>query len=97
MDILCAAVCFRVCFQVTIITAKSATIAFFSCPPFFFLAFSLLLSFSFVGVILEPIGPKKPALIMTHCTQMTVNFVRLVVKTSPARYTCVYIVFVKFS
>ena len=31
--------------------AKSATIAFFSSPPFFFLALSrLLLSFSFVGV-----------------------------------------------
>ena len=42
--------------------AKSVTIAFFSSPPFFFPALSLLLSFSFVGVILEPIGPKKPAL-----------------------------------
>ena len=35
--------------------------------------------------------------LMTHFTQMTVNFVRLVVKTSPARYTFVYIVFIKFS
>ena len=46
--------------NVAIIKTKSATIAFFSSPPFFLLAlFLFLLSFSFVSVILEFIGPKK--------------------------------------
>ena len=46
-----------------IIKTKSATIAFFSSPPFFLLglALSFLLFFSLVSVSFELIGAKKPA------------------------------------
>ena len=47
--------------KVAIIKTKSATTAFFSSPPLFLLALSFFLSFSLVSVILELIGPKKPA------------------------------------
>ena len=48
--------------KVVIIITKSATIAFFSSPPFLLLALSLspFLAFSFVTVILELLGLKKP-------------------------------------
>ena len=55
-------------FLIAIIKAKSTAIVFFSSPPFLLLALSFLLSFSFVTV--------------TPFTQMTANFVRLVVKKS---------------
>ena len=69
---------------VAIIKTKSATIAFFSSPLFFLLALSFSPPFSFVGVILELIGLKKPAFWRLF-TQMTADFVRLVLKKS-ARY-----------
>ena len=58
--------------KVPTIKAKSATIVFFSL---------LLLSFSFVTVILELLELKKPAFWRLF-TQMTANFVRLVFKKS---------------
>ena len=63
--------------KVAIIKTKSATIAFFS----FSSLFLLLLSFSFVTVILELLGLKKPAFARLF-TQMTANFVRLVFNKS---------------
>ena len=68
--------------KVAIINTKSATIAFFSFPPFFLLALSFFLSFSFVGVILELIGFKKPAFWRLF-NRMAADFVRLVFKKSP--------------
>ena len=65
--------------------AKSVTIAFFSSP-------FLFLRWCDFGA-----NRAQETCLMTHFTQMVVNFVRLVVKTSPARYTFVYIVFIKFS
>ena len=58
--------------KVAIIKTKSATIAFFSSPPFLLLPLPFLLSFSFVTVILEILGVKKPA-IWNRFTQMTAN------------------------
>ena len=48
-----------------VIKTKNATIAFFSSPPFLLFALCLL-SFSFVTVILELLGLKKPALTPVH-------------------------------
>ena len=45
--------------KVAIIKTKSATIAFFSLPPFLFLTLSFSPSFSFVTVVLELLGLKK--------------------------------------
>ena len=47
--------------KVAIIKTKSATVAFFSSPPFFLLALSFSPLLSFVSVILELTGLKKPA------------------------------------
>ena len=47
--------------KVAIIKNKSATIAFFSSPPFFFLTFSFSPFFSFAASILELIGRQNPA------------------------------------
>ena len=57
------------------------TIAFFLLLLSFSSLFLFLLSFSFVTVILELLGPKKPAFWRLF-TQMTANFVRLVFKKS---------------
>ena len=70
--------------NVTLVKAKSATITLFSSPPFLLLALPFLLSFSFVTLILELLGLKKRAF-WRFFTQMTANFVGLVVKKS-ARY-----------
>ena len=51
----------RTIFKVAVIKTKSATIAFFSSPPFHLLALLFLLSFSFVTVILELLGLNKHA------------------------------------
>ena len=68
--------------KLAIIKTESTTIAFFSSPSFPLLALSFfLLSFSFVTVILELLGLKKPAFWRLF-TQMTANFVRLVFKKS---------------
>ena len=45
--------------KVAIIKTKSATIAFFSLPPFLFLTLSFFPSFSFVTVVLELLGLTK--------------------------------------
>ena len=77
-------------FKVAILKTKSATIAFFllllssSSLLLFLFLFLFLLSSSFVTMILELLGLKKPAFWRLF-TQMTANFVRLVFKKS-ARY-----------
>ena len=75
--------------KVSIIKTKSATIVFSLLLLSLSLLLLFLLSFSFVGVILELIGLKKPAFWQLF-TQMTADFVRLVLKKS-ARYIYIYI------
>ena len=67
--------------KVAIIKTKSATIAFFSSPPFLLLPLSFSPFLFLCYVILEILGVKKPA-IWSRFTQMTANFVRLVFKKS---------------
>ena len=73
-------------FKVAIRKTKSATIAFFSSPPFFLLALSfspfLFLRYGDFGAYR---AHKKPLPFDAFCTQMTANFVSLVFKKS-ARY-----------
>ena len=80
MDLLSPTVFFgqKLLFKVAIMKTKSATIAFFSLLRLSFSSlFLFLLSFSFVTVILELFGLKKPSFSRLF-TQMTANFVRLV-------------------
>ena len=77
--------------KVAIIKAKSATIAFFSSPPFFLLALSfspfLFLRYCEFGAC----GTLKKRTFWRLVIPMTANFIRLVFKTPAARYIYIYI------